>query len=496
MQLGSVADRCCRLLMIALGAFLFSPSPLTARAQSTEQVREAMHRAVRFFQDQASVQGGYVYQWSADLTKREGEGKVEATTAWVQPPGTPAVGMAYLHAYQMCGDAVLLDAAKQTANALIQGQLESGGWDNRIEFDPKQRKQYAYRVDQADAAEKEAKRRRNVTTLDDNKSQSAASFLMQLDQTLGFQDRRIHEAATYALDHFVKAQYANGAWPQRYSEFPETPSDPARRATIPSEWPRQFPDEDYAGFYTLNDNTMSDMIVTMLDAWEIYDNDQYLAAAIRGGEFFLNAQLPEPQPGWAQQYDQQMQPAWARKFEPPAVSGGESQGVMRTLILLYRRTANRRPESARFLEPLPRALAYYRRSLLDDGKLARFYELQTNRPLFFTRQYELTYSPDDLPTHYAFMVSSKLEQIEKEWKRVQETPKDELWKPASIRPLRRSESLNREVHRAVASLDERGAWVEPGRLRYHGDDDPTREIIRSETFQKNLTLLAGWLGGD
>ena len=25
-------------------------------------------------------------------------------------------------------------AAKETADALIQGQLQSGGWDNRIEF--------------------------------------------------------------------------------------------------------------------------------------------------------------------------------------------------------------------------------------------------------------------------------------------------------------------------------------------------------------------------
>ncbi len=105
------------------------------------------------------------------------------------------------------------------------------------------------------------------------------------------------------------------------------------------DWPRVFPGDNYSGFYTLNDNTMSDMIVTMLDAWDIYGDKRYLDAAIRGGEFFLRAQLPEPQPGWAQQYDQQMHPAWARKFEPPAVSGGESQGVMNTLILLYRRTA-------------------------------------------------------------------------------------------------------------------------------------------------------------
>jgi hypothetical protein len=473
---------------------LFAPQARPALAQNSEQVREAMHRAVHFFQDQASTQGGYVYQWSADLAKREGEGQVEATTAWVQPPGTPAVAMAYLDAYRMCGDAVLLDAARQTADALLRGQLQSGGWDNRIEFDLQRRARYAYRTDLSREGEKSSSRRRNVTTLDDNKTQSVVSFLMQIDQELKFQDPQIHEAVIYALDCLVKAQYPNGAWPQRYSEFPEPSNDPPKQASIPSAWPREFPGEDYAGFYTLNDNTISDVIVTLLDAWEIYRDERYLQAAIRGGEFFLRAQLPEPQPGWAQQYDRQMQPAWARKFEPPAVSGGESQGVMRTLVLLYRRTAMLRDDAKKFLDPLPSALAYYRRSLLDNGKLARFYELGSNRPLFFNKQYELTYASDDLPTHYAFIVSSKLDQIEAEWKRALETPKDELWKPKQVRTLRRSESLDRQVMRVIDSLDTRGAWVEPGRLRYHGDNDPTREVIRSETFIDNLRLLAGWLG--
>ena len=48
----------------------------------------------------------------------------------------------------------------------------------------------------------------------------------------------------------------------------------------------------------------------------------------------------------------------------------------------------------------------------------------------------------------------------------------------------------------IGDLDSRGAWVEAGRLRYHGDDDPTREVIRSETFMRNLEELADWLGAE
>ena len=37
-----------------------------------------------------------------------------------------------------------------------------------------------------------------------------------------------------------------------------------------------------------------------------------------------------------------------------------------------------------YLKPIPRALAYLRRSLLSDGRLARYYELKTNKPLYLT----------------------------------------------------------------------------------------------------------------
>src|SRR5436305_67082 len=83
-----------------------------------------------------------------------------------------------------------------------------------------------------------------------------------------------------------------------------------------------------------------------------------------------------PPPAWAQQYNAQMQRAWARKFEPPSVTGGESQGVIRILMDVYRQTGDRK-----YLEPIPRALDYLQKSEVSAERLARFYELKTNRPL-------------------------------------------------------------------------------------------------------------------
>jgi hypothetical protein len=53
-----------------------------------------------------------------------------------------------------------------------------------------------------------------------------------------------------------------------------------------------------------------------------------------------------------------------------------------------------------------------------------------------------------------------------------------------------------EVEKIIAGLDARGAWVEPGKLKYHPKDDPTREVIRSETFMNNALTLADWLAGN
>lgn len=471
------------VLFLFIGSLASLPSAARADGPSREEAVAAMHRAVRFFRAECSTHGGYVYRVSDDLTKREGENRVDETMAWVEPPGTPAVGMAYLDAHRLTADPVLLEAAIETAGALVRGQLFSGGWMGFIEFDPQKRKQYAYRVDG-----KEVDDRKNWTTYDDDKSQSAMRFLMQLDKTLEFENETIHEAALYALDAAVKAQYPNGAWPQQFREFHKAKEFPVLSASFPVEWPREFPDFRYTSHYTLNDDTISDLITTMLDAKDVYGDERYLDAARRGGDFLILAQLPEPQPGWAQQYDREMHPVWARKFEPPAVTGGESQGAMRTLMQLFRRTGE-----AKYLEPIPQAIAYYRKSLLPDGRLARFYEIGTNRPLYFTKDYQLTYDDSDMPTHYGFTTSSRLDQIEQEYERLRNTSVSDLHASDEPSPSRMTSKLQQRAAKIIASLDERGAWVQEGRMRNFGEDDHTRRVIESATFAENLRTLATYV---
>ncbi|RIK73685.1 MAG: pectic acid lyase [Planctomycetota bacterium] len=477
----------CLALSLATALVVRADEP---DAPLPEQAASALQRAVRFYQGSVAAHGGYVYRYSADLAKREGEGKTDEDTVWVQPPGTPSVGMAYVEAYERLREPYLLDAARDAGECLIRGQMHSGGWNASIHFAEDERRRHAYRVDG-----KPRKSARNITSFDDDKTQSALRMLMRLDQVQEFQDGRTHEAVQYALDSILKAQFPNGGWAQVFDTIPDQASFPVEQASYPEAWTRKYPGGDYWQHYTLNDNALVDTLHALLLASRIYDESKYRNAAMRAADFLLLAQMPEPQPAWAQQYDANMHPAWARKFEPPAISGGESQNVVEALVRMYVETGERK-----YLDAAERAIAYLRKSELGDGRLARFYELRTNRPLYLVKDtYELTYRDDNLPTHYAFQVASRVDRLANEAERLSRLSPAELDKlrgaPAIPTPgsVKVTPELERQVREIVAALDDRGAWVEAGRLQYHGKGDDTRRVIESRSFIRNIGVLSAYL---
>lgn len=474
-----------------------APSFTHGEELSEQAGTAAMKKAVSFFRDEVSANGAYLWQYSADLSEREGEQQASITQAWTQPPGTPYVGEALLEAYLVSKEDYLLEAARDAGHALAQGQLVSGGWDYRLEFDSEKRGGWAYRIDQEQVRrsspqteEKPPRSLKNVTTLDDDTTQAALRFLMKLDVVLQQKDKQIHGAVEYSLDALLKAQYPNGAWPQRYSEFPKPQDFPVKQASYPKSWPREYPKVDYRSFYTFNDNTLADLINTMFLAEQLYENSQYGAAARKAGDFILLAQMPAPQPAWAQQYNAEMHPAWARRFEPTAVTGGESQGVIRVLLTLHRHT-----HDDKYLAPIGKALDYLERSLLPNGQLARFYELKTNKPLYFTKDYVLTYDDSDMPTHYGFKVGSKLAELRRDYETSLKAPPNHspIWTKERSAPKPYSK-LNKVAAELVDAMDARGAWLETGKLKAKGNDDRERKIITTRTFATNLRTLSRFVG--
>ena len=331
-----------RHFFIALLAVLAALPASHADPSLAARARDALGKSTAFMRSIATG-GGYLWKYSTDLTERAGESKATATQIWVQPPGTPSMGMAFLRIYQATKDARYLDAAKAAADALATGQLESGGWDYLIDFDPEKMRLSCLRGDAGKLSPEQIAERKNTSTYDDDTTQSAMRFLLAVtDAQKGggdARDQRIREALEYGLKKMMEAQYPNGAWPQRWTGKAHSAEEfPVMKARFPKSYPREYPKVNYFAHYTLNDNTLHDCIGVMLDAFRRTGKAEYLESAKKGGDFLILAQMPEPQPGWCQQYNYDMAPIWARKFEPPAITGWESQDVMETLIRIARHT--------------------------------------------------------------------------------------------------------------------------------------------------------------
>ena len=178
-----------------------------------------------------------------------------------------------------------------------------------------------------------------------------------------------------------------------------------------------------------------------------------------------------------------MHPAWARKFEPPAVTGGESQDAIETLIKIYRATGDEK-----YLAPIPRALAYLKASTLSDGRLARFYELQTNKPLYMTKNYQLTYHDSDLPTHYGFKVGSQLERLEREYAAAKTQPRT----PGPPNAAR----LAAAVREIISQLDDQNRWVTAAtgdRITGQPKFSRGQPFISSAVFARNAETVSKYI---
>jgi hypothetical protein len=456
---------------------------LPAEMPTGAETSAALRRAVEFFHDNCAKHGGYDWRYSHDLKLTEGEAETDADTIWVQPPGTPAVGLVLLDAYDATGDRYFLDVAREVANALVSGQMQSGGWCYSIRFDPGERRKWAYRDNPGYRTGRGRKDEHNLTIIDDDTTPAVIRFLVRIDKTLEFRDQPIHDAVKYALDSLLIAQYPVGGWSHNYDRYPaphSTREFPVLKASYPETWSRKWLN-DWPGRYYTNDNISGRMLEAMLVAWEVYADERCLASARKTGEFFRLAQLPDPQPAWAQQYDPAMHPCWDRKFEPPAVSSLETEYTLDALLLLYRNTGDKQ-----FLEPVPQALAWMKRSQLPNGRLARFYELRTNRPLYFTKDYELTYNADDVPTHYGFEFDSRLDELDAEYRRLLKDG------PSEPPPAKTPAELAAQVRTIIDSLDERGGWLDSRGMR--GYRKASQEgVYQSETFITNVTALCQYL---
>jgi len=367
----------------------------------------------------------------------------------VQPPATPTIATTYVRAYEVLGDERHLGIAQRARDALRTIQSEAGGMPHeRHPGDGPAR----------------------FGTFDDDTTTGTLDFFIALYETTGAEEDR---QAVESVGAFVlKSQYENGGWPQYY---------PLRSG--------------YHDYITFNDNAMTDAIRACLKVYDVLDDEEYLQAAIRGGECIIRLQGPGG--GWAQQYHHEtLEPAWARKFEPPGYSPAESVGACDALIDLAVATGDEQ-----FLKPLPRAFQWYEDIVLPNGKRARLYEPETGRPVYGRRdKAEKVYDFENATSGYSWQGNWYPTAAKRAYERIQEIGLESYIKEresGTNQPI--SAPSNDEVEQICGALTKHGFWLSGFSesrleiLKEQGINKTTEGLISARSFVQNAKVLLDYV---
>lgn len=464
-----------RLIKLATFAMIAALAANCATAQNearpdVDEVHQTMLRAANAMAE-LSYRGGYPFIISGDLQTRYNCGHnvynpfPDETYICIEPPGTPWVGRAFLRAYRATGDEQFMELAMAVGDALATTQLAVGGWRMRQPVTD----EWADETVPDDVA---AYQRGAFADLDDSRSQGPARFFIELVRD-GSTSEHHREALDRALQMLLDAQYPSGGWPQIYPP-PEN-------------------ENDYRRYHTLNDASMPNTMLVLLEAWRTFGEQEHLDAVVRGADWLLDVRLPGA--AWAQQYYDDFvtgpmipnHPAPARWFEPMAITASESGAAMNVLTEVWLETGDEK-----YIEPFDEIVAWYERSRLADGRWARFYELHTNRPLYCTPERIITHSDESLRQGYGWKggYGNRVFTIAE---RVKALGRDGILAEREAAPdAERVQQLGKAAAEAIDALDERGLWVVPrgpGSKSRHLTD----EIISTSQFQRRMNALSAYL---
>lgn len=282
------------------------------------------------------------------------------------------------------------DQIVHIAENLVAWQHADGGWPKNIDW-----------LKIWSLPEIEKQKAGKQSTLDNRNTWSQIDYLAQVHQRTRLE--HYAEAARRAIDYLLENQNPSGGW-------------------------RGF-DVDAI---TFNDDVMAGVLQTLYavatDSLRYFFVDENCRTRARqayaaGIRCILRCQIKVDGrlTAWCQQHSHQdFAPVWARNFEPPAITAGESVGVVHLLMQID----NPSPEIIQAIqaavawfdrvkiaglrnEKVPTAEIDFRYHFSDFDFVevqdpaappiwTRFYDLQTEKPIFCTRQKEITENYTDL----------------------------------------------------------------------------------------------------
>ncbi|HEY1115696.1 MAG TPA: pectate lyase [Chitinophagaceae bacterium] len=289
-------------------------------------------------------------------------------------------------ATRMSNDWYASDSARRVAETVLFCQQDIGGWAKN--------KPYHHPLTDSAKAAIEKSRSRIGATIDNGSTTTEMKFLVKMYNAT--KEPRYYLAFEKALEYLLAAQYPNGGWPQYY---------PFRKGSTA-----------YASHITYNDNAMVNVLEVLRD---IAEEKPYYAqlpvtpalrarakqAYDKGIECILKTQITvSGRPTvWCAQHDEAtLLPAKARAYELPSFSGQESVGIVH-LLMQVKNPSDRIIASVRSamhwledhkvtgtrIENRPGADGKRNIVLVNDAQapplLARFYDLETGKPIFADR---------------------------------------------------------------------------------------------------------------
>ncbi|MBN2166227.1 MAG: hypothetical protein JW717_08125 [Marinilabiliaceae bacterium] len=517
------------LIIIIIGGF-FNLHVFAQKAKLNNEIIQSMLKATKYMVETVSTNGGYVWYYLPDFSRRWGEMEAYKTMIWLQHPGTISMGHTFLNAYEITGEEYYYKAAQKAAAAIIFGQSYEGGWNYMIDFaGDKSLKHWYNTIGKNGWRLEEFQHYYGNSTFDDDITSDAARFLLRI--YLEKFDPSYKPYLDKAIDFILKSQYDLGGWPQRY---------PLKYDFNKNGHP------DYTSFYTFNDDVTWENVHFLIQCYQTLGEERFLDPIKRGMYFYLFSQHSSG--AWAQQLNLNLETAGARTYEPPALLPSTTCENAFLLLKFYQYTGDKR-----FLLAVPAAINWLENTVLPKDKIEgerthpQFVDPNTNKPIYVHRKgtnvkcgfYYCDDNDKKLLAHYYGKSRIPLNELKNEYKRVASMSVEDATKesPLHIGPFtgkgtpQKYYNLTRHyfdftvektvVKDIINSLDNKGRWLSKHAQISHpyigdgvlkdstdkyaltmvGDetdtspyrDESDQDYISTRTYIKNMNLLLNYL---
>lgn len=458
-----------KVAFLAFVAFVMARGISAQADVSRQQVLETMKRATTFMVEKVSTEGGYVWSYLPDFSRRWGEMEARPSMVWIQPPGTPTMGHLFLDAYHATADEYYYHAAEKVGDVLRRAQHESGGWNYMADLaGEKSLREWYDTIGRNGWRLEEFQHYWGNATFDDAGTAEAAKFFLRLYTEK--RDSRYKVPLDNAIAFILKSQYSNGAWPQRY---------PLTHGMLRPGNP------DYTSYYTFNDDVAAENIEFLTMCYGALGDARFLEPIARAMNAFVIMQQPKPQAGWALQYTPDLKPSGARTYEPRALVTHTTATNVELLVKFYGLTGD-----PKFLARIPDAIEWLEGLVLAPGIAPAgrthptFVEPGTNKPLYvhregsnvFNGRYYFDNNPSKTIAHYSSFRRIDTARLRKLYDEAKSWDAAAIGRASAIAPGKAPAPLPRffvsargaaDAAALVSTLNPQGYWRAPLRMNSH-----------------------------